>query len=67
MLKEIRSIKKRSKANYIRNMQYKGYIGAYFSGDGYLAYDTEELKKRQKTHKRGRPSKFLNRENKDVV
>lgn len=58
MLKEIRKITNRSKANYIRSMQYRGLIPAHINDKGYVCYDTEELKTYQKNNKRGRPPKI---------
>ena len=57
MLKEIRRIKERSKANYIRDLQYKGKIQTYLSDKGYVSYDPEELALWKKTCKKGRPTK----------
>jgi hypothetical protein len=59
MLKEIRRIENRSKANYIRLLQYRGKIKQYISSKGYICYDTDELRQVQKTAKRGRPPKIL--------
>ena len=53
MLKEIRRIKERSKANYIRDLQYKGKIQTYLSDKGYVSYDPEELALWKKTCKKG--------------
>lgn len=58
MLKEIRKIPSRSKANYIRALQYRSLIETHLN-NGYVAYDTEELKEYQRTHRRGRPPKIL--------
>ena len=57
MLKEIRRIKEKSKANYIRDLQYKKKIQTYLSDKGYVCYDTEELALWKKTCKKGRPTK----------
>lgn len=59
MLKEIRKIVKRSKANYIRAMQNKGFITKHINSKGYVCYDPEEIRAYQKTHKRGRPPKLI--------
>lgn len=59
MLKEIRKIEKRSKANYIRFLQYSGKIPAHINEKGYICYDPQELKEFKKTHKRGRPPKII--------
>lgn len=59
MLKEIRRIESRSKANYIRLLQYRGKIKTHLNAKGYVCYDPEELKTFQKNNKRGRPPKIL--------
>lgn len=59
MLKEIRKLDKRSKANYIRGLQYRGRIKTHLNERGYICYDPEELKIFQKNAKRGRPPKLL--------
>lgn len=59
MLKEIRKIKERSKANYIRDLQYKGKIKTYTSEQGYISYDTDELLLWKKTCRKGRPPKYV--------
>lgn len=58
MLKEIRRIESRGKANYIRCLQYNGKIPTHLNDKGYVCYDPTELKNFQKTHKRGRPPKL---------
>lgn len=63
MLKEIRRIETRSKANYIRSLQHRGKIKTYLSPKGYLSYDPDEVKEFQKGNKRGRPPKIIKREN----
>ena len=59
MLKEIRKITSRSRANYIRLLQHRGKIKAHINDKGYMCYDPEELKTFQKTTKKGRPPKIL--------
>lgn len=56
MLKEIRKIPSRSRANYIRSLQYRDLIKAYLV-NGYIAYDTEEFKEYSKHTGKGRPPK----------
>lgn len=63
MLREIRKLEKRSKANYIRGLQYRGRIKAHINSKGYVCYDPEELKEFQKNNKRGRPPKIVKKEN----
>lgn len=57
MIAEIRKIKDRSKANYIRSLQYRNILKVHINDIGYVCYDTEELKNYQKSTKRGRPPK----------
>lgn len=57
MLKEIRKIPNRSRATYIRSLQYRELIKAYLV-NGYVAYDTEELKEYLKHTGKGRPPKL---------
>ena len=59
MLKVPRKTTSRSKANYIKSLQYRGLIPAPINDKGYVCYDTEELKTYQKNNKRGRPPKIL--------
>lgn len=61
MIKEIRRIESRSKANYIRFLQYRGKIPTHINDKGYVCYDTNELKDFQKNNKRGRPPKILSK------
>lgn len=57
MIKEVRKIKARGKAMYIRSLMWRKNIETHISENGYVAYDTEELKNYQKNCKRGRPIK----------
>lgn len=58
MIKEIRKIKSRGKANWIRQLLWRNKLNTYFSGEkGYVAYNTEELKEYSKMARRGRPPK----------
>lgn len=57
MLKEIRKIKSRAKANYIRQMGHRGKIKTYVNELGFVCYDPDELKAYQKSAHRGRPAK----------
>jgi hypothetical protein len=59
MLKEIRRIESRARANYIRLLQRREKIKTHINAKGYICYDTEELKTLQKNTKKGRPSKIL--------
>ena len=61
MLKELRRVEDRAKANYIRHLQYVGKIPQHINAKGYVCYDPEELKNYQKTNKRGRPPKIINK------
>lgn len=58
MIAEIRKIKSRSRAQYIRSLQYRGLIKVHINDIGYVCYDTEELKSYTKNLKRGRPPKI---------
>lgn len=60
MIREIRRLDKvdHSKANYVRMLQTRGILKRVLSDNGYMAYDTEELKHYQKTARRGRPVKM---------
>lgn len=60
MIKELRVLDKvdHSKAVYIRTLIERKRIKKYVSEKGYVAYDTEELKKYQKNVKIGRPIKL---------
>lgn len=57
MFREIRKIPSRSRANYIRSLQYRGLIKAYMV-NGHIAYDTSELKEYLKHTGQGRPPKI---------
>lgn len=57
MLRELRKVKKRSKSNYIRNLQYAGRIGKYINAKGYCCYDPQELMELKAKSKKGRPPK----------
>lgn len=61
MLKEVRKLEKRAKQNYIRLLQHRGKIKTHINAKGYVCYDPEELKTFQKTSKRGRPPKNVNK------
>ena len=63
MLKEIRKITSRSRANYIRFLQYRNKIPTHINDKGYICYNPEELKTFQKNNKRGRPPKILKQGN----
>ena len=43
MLREIRKITSRAKANYLRRLQKNGKIGKHINSKGYVCYDSEEL------------------------
>lgn len=58
MVKEIRKVTNRSKANYIRSLQHRQKLAVHFSDAGYVSYDTEEFKAYSKTARRGRPPKI---------
>ena len=57
-MKEIRKMKNKPLANYIRLLQHKGRIKTYLSESGYIAYDPEEYATFKKNAKRGRPPKI---------
>lgn len=57
---EIRGLKNRAKANYIRGLQYRERIKTYVNAQGYVCYDPEELEAFQKNNKKGRPLKRTN-------
>lgn len=57
MIKEIRLLKNIAKEKYIRGLQYREKIKTYVNSQGYVCYDTEELKAFQKSNKKGRPIK----------
>lgn len=58
MLKEIRKVKSKAKANYIRQLQWRGKLSIYIDEAGYVCYEPEELKDYFKKVKRGRPLKI---------
>lgn len=58
MLVEVRTLP-RKKGNYIRQLLNTGKIQAYVSEKGYIAYDTDDLEKYQKSVHRGRPIKIV--------
>ena len=58
MLREIRKITPRAKANYLRRLQKNGKIGKHINAKGYVCYDSEELSTYRKTAKKGRPAKI---------
>ena len=58
MLKEIRKIKTRGKANHIRQLQWRGRLPVHINDAGFICYDPEELKKYSKTAHKGRPHKI---------
>ena len=55
-IRRITRIRDRAKRVYVRRLQQKGKIKVY-ELDGYLAYDSDELKVWYKTAKVGRPIK----------
>lgn len=62
MIKELRKMRQkggayRAKANYISHLQSRGKLRMYRSKDGYVSYDTEELKEYKKNVRLGRPPK----------
>ena len=62
MIKELRRLRQkggayRAKANYISHLQSRGKLRMYRSKDGYVSYDTEELKEYKKNVRLGRPPK----------
>lgn len=59
MLREIRKITPRARANYLRRLQKNGKIGKHINAKGYVCYDSEELSAYRKTAKKGRPAKIL--------
>ena len=61
MLREIRKITSRAKANYLRRLQKNGKIGKHINSKGYVCYDSEELSAYRKTAKKGRPAKITNK------
>lgn len=58
MLREIRKIKARGRANHIRQLQWRKKISTHINENGFICYDPEELKKYQKTAHKGRPPKI---------
>lgn len=57
MIKEIRKIKQRSKANSIRALQERKLISRIINENGFVCYDTDELTAYKKNPlKRGRPT-----------
>lgn len=57
MIKEIRKIKQRSKANSIRALQERKLISRIINENGFVCYDTEEYVAYKKNPlKRGRPA-----------
>ena len=62
MIKELRKMRRKggadkAKANYISHLQSRGKLLMYKSKDGYVSYDTEELKEYKKNVRLGRPPK----------
>ena len=62
MIKELRKMRRKggadkAKANYISHLQSRGKLRMYRSKDGYVSYDTEELKEYKKKVRLGRPPK----------
>ena len=62
MIKELRKMRRkggadRAKANYSSHLQSRGKLRMYRSKDGYVSYDTEELKEYKKNVRLGRPPK----------
>lgn len=62
MIKELRRMRQkggayRAKANYISHLQSRGKLRMYRSKEGYVSYDTEELKEYKKNVRLGRPPK----------
>lgn len=60
MIRELRKMRAKggrdkAVANYIAQLQHRGLLSKVTSAKGYVAYDTEELKKYRHTVKRGRP------------
>lgn len=51
------SKKDKSKANYIRCLQNRGYIKKYLDSNGHLCYSVRELQDYKKNVKIGRPLK----------
>lgn len=58
MLKEIRKIKTKSRANHIRQLQWRGKIPVHINDNGFICYDPQELATYSKTAHRGRPLKI---------
>lgn len=60
MIEEIRLLARvdRPKANHIRNLQAKKLIKKIVNEQGYMCYDTDELERRGKTVRVGRPPKL---------
>lgn len=60
MIKEIRRIGRQNiaKERYIRYLQNRWKLKKIVNEDGYLCYDTEELKKYKENVKLGRPPKM---------
>lgn len=57
MLKEVRKIKSRSKASYVRQMGRRGKITVHINEKGFVCYDPQELNAYKATAHRGRPAK----------
>ena len=58
MIEELRKVNDRNKQLYVRGLQYKKRIRKIVNKNGYVCYDTEELKKYQKGAHKGRPPKI---------
>lgn len=60
MIKEIRRIGRQNiaKEKYIRYLQNRGKLKKIVNEDGYLCYDTEELKNYKESVRIGRPPKM---------
>lgn len=54
---EIRTVEPRSKANYIRSLQYRKLIPVYINSKGYVCYKPADLEAYQSSVKVGRPVK----------
>lgn len=57
MIREIRKVENRAKANYIRSLQYRKLIPTHINEKGYVCYDPADLKAYQSKVKVGRPIK----------
>lgn len=60
MIEEIRTLARvdRAKANHIRNLQARNLIKKIVNEQGYMCYDTDELRARKETVRVGRPPKL---------